>query len=286
MATVTNEQLDAYLDFAVKKALEVGKIIEEAFYKDKEVEEKGTADLVTQTDKQVENILKESFQNQYPEHKFLGEESYDSETGYNLTNDPTWIIDPIDGTTNFVHKFPFTAVSIGLAVNRQPVVGVVYNPILKELFKARKGGGAFLNDKKIHTSGATAVSQSVISTNFGYDRGQEGITFMMGNLQSLLTHQVQSLRSGGSAACEMTNVALGRIDLYYEYGIHPWDVAASILIIEEAGGIVVDPIDGSHPVDLEVRRVAASCSKELASTVVQLLSGVKVPEKYAKLKRK
>eukprot|EP01097_Dermamoeba_algensis_P008926 TRINITY_DN613_c0_g1_i6.p1 TRINITY_DN613_c0_g1~~TRINITY_DN613_c0_g1_i6.p1 ORF type:complete len:229 (-),score=51.82 TRINITY_DN613_c0_g1_i6:53-739(-) len=212
-----------------------------------------------------------------------GEESYKG-GDYNLSNKPTWIVDPIDGTTNFVHRYPFVAVSIALSINKVIVVGVVYNPILHELFQAYKGGGAYLNDQPIQVSSNTTIPRSVVTTNFGYDRTEEGIAFMTSCLTSLLSKQIQSLRSGGSAACEMTSVACGRLDLYYEWGIHPWDIAAAALIITEAGGVVLDPHDGQE-VDIETRRVLCG-NASLAQHVVSALASVKIPEKWSQLKRK
>lgn len=188
----------------------------------------------------MESFIIGSIKTAYPTHQVLAEESFDGEF-YNLTDAPTWIIDPVDGTTNFVHRFlflslltnifryPFVAVCIGLAINKIPVVGVVFNPIINELYHAVKGQGAFLNGERIHVSDVKRIDQSVIATNIGYDRTVEGIDFITGNVKNLMAENVRSIRAGGTSAVDMCSVACGRLDAYYEVGIHPWDIAAGKL---------------------------------------------------------
>eukprot|EP01117_Protostelium_nocturnum_P017882 TRINITY_DN7360_c0_g1_i2.p1 TRINITY_DN7360_c0_g1~~TRINITY_DN7360_c0_g1_i2.p1 ORF type:complete len:237 (+),score=64.68 TRINITY_DN7360_c0_g1_i2:213-923(+) len=221
----------------------------------------------------------------FPKHKFLAEESFSpqhqSKSGsiYNFSDEPTWIIDPVDGTTNFVHGYPWVCVSIGFAVKKEVVVGVVVNPILKETFHAMKGGGAFLNGKRINVSNAKELSQSVVSTNFGYDRTEEGADFMLGNIRTLLMENVQSTRSEGSAAVALCSVALGRLDAFYEFGIHPWDIAAGVLIVKEAGGVAIDPLNGGS-LHLESRRILVS-NPHVGEKIALLLQRTPVPSKYA-----
>jgi len=160
MQSQSQSQYDSYLNTAKEFALEAGKMIEEAFitvkvikHKEGYVDQQSSVDLVTETDTKVEKFLIENISKRYPDHMFLAEESYKGGR-YEFTEKPTWIIDPIDGTTNFVHRYPFVCVSIALAINKIVVVGVVHNPILKETFSAVTGKGAFLNNKQIYVSDA------------------------------------------------------------------------------------------------------------------------------------
>jgi len=246
--------MERELSLCISVAKSCGQMIRDAFYSDdKEIQHKGLVDLVTQTDKAVEKFAIETIRKEFPQHEFLAEESFDG-TKYGLTEAPTWIIDPIDGTTNFVHKQPFLCISIALCVNMKIMIGCCYNPIQEELFHAVRGQGAYLNGKKIHVADAKQLHHAVVATNVGYDRSPEGIQFMTSNIKNLLEHNIQSLRCGGTAAMEICSVACGRFDVFYEFGIHPWDIAAGILMVEEAGGSVVDPITGG-PLSLGSRRV-------------------------------
>mmetsp|Transcript_14489 Transcript_14489/g.41150 ORF Transcript_14489/g.41150 Transcript_14489/m.41150 type:complete len:282 (+) Transcript_14489:99-944(+) len=244
--------VDTYHNRAKELALQAGAIVEKAYHdRSMNVEFKGAVDLVTSVDKEVEALLITSLRESFPECEFLAEESAD--VGYTLTDKPTWVIDPVDGTTNFVHKFPFVCVSIALCVELEVVCGVVYNPILKEMFEARRGKGALLNGKPIKVAPCESLQQAVVATNVGYDRTEEGIQFMNENMAAILRQNVRSMRSLGSSACELCSVACGRLDGFYEYGIHPWDIAAAALILEEAGGQARDP--SGDPLDLLSRRV-------------------------------
>jgi len=268
-----------YLDKAIEVAKVAGEMIKKAFYSEKIVESKGVADIVTETDKKVEEFIFTTLGSSFPSHKFLGEETHSSSksSGYNWGNEPTWIVDPIDGTTNFVARLPFVCVSIGLAIQKKVVLGVIYNPILEELFWAMRGSGAFLNGKLIHVSTVTNMESAVIATNVGYDRTPQGIAFMLSNLKNLLDEKVRSIRMGGSAAMDMAGVACGRLECFYECGVHPWDIAAASVIVEEAGGIVLDPF--GEAVDLESRRVLTG-HKDFLPLVIKVLEKTPIPEKY------
>jgi len=276
---------ESFRALALRLALDGGQRIRNVFHKDpsadgNSIQFKGLIDLVTQTDKEVEEHIISEIKKEYPTHKFLAEESYDGHN-YNFTDDPTWIIDPIDGTTNFVHRYPLCCVSIGFAINKRVVVGVVYNPILDEMYEAVTGKGAFMNGKRIRVSGAQKIHECIAATNVGYDRTPEGIDFMLSNVRVLLENNVQSLRSQGTSAIDLCAVAVGRIDTFYEYGIHPWDIAAAMLIVLEAGGVVLDPITG-EPVHLEARRVLVGNST-IAQQMLGLLRKTKVPSKHRRL---
>lgn len=180
-------------------------------------------------------------------------------------------MDPIDGTTNFVHRFPFSCVSIGLAINKKVVVGVVYNPMMGEMFTAVKGQGAKLNGEAIHVSTNTDMKQALVATGFPYQRDDKMLDHVLGNVKKVL-QACRAVRRAGSAALDMCYVARGVFDLYYEAGVHAWDVAAGCLIVEEAGGYVMDMYD--TPFSLGLRRVA--CGNE--KLVRELNAMLKRPE--------
>jgi len=232
---------EEYFEFALSLAKKAGDKIRVAFYAPKEVTFKDTIDLVTKTDKEVEEMLVSDIKNRFPGHLFVAEETVsDGNATEVLTDAPTWLIDPIDGTTNFVHKFPFCAVSIGLAIKQQVVVGIVYNPVLEDLFTAVRGQGAKRNGKPINVSQTDNLKHCLIATGFPYDRSQsQRIT----NQLKVVLENVRDIRRAGSAALDMCFVASGVLEAYYEEGIHAWDIAAGGLILEEAGG-VVGSLDG------------------------------------------
>jgi len=260
------ESYDDYLDFAISLAKRAGEKIKPAFHAPKEISFKDTIDLVTKTDKEVELMIITEIKNRYPGHLFVAEENVsEGKAEEVLTDAPTWLIDPIDGTTNFVHKFPYCSVSIGFAVNKKVVVGVVYNPILDDLFTAALGKGAKRNGKPIFVSTTDNLKHSLISTGFPYDRSQtERVT---NRLRVVLEH-VRDVRRAGSAALDLCFVAAGVFEAYYEESIHAWDIAAGCLILEEAGGVVAS-LDGS-PFNLCHRQVLAT-NKAIHTSFKELL---------------
>jgi len=235
---------------------------------DSNIHHKGRVDLVTDTDRKVEEYIIKTLAARFPTSRFLAEESSDSQSEV-LSDEPTWVIDPIDGTTNFVHKFPVFCVSIALAMSGKVVVGVVYNPLLNELFTATLGGGSFLNGTPIHVAHADSLDKAVIATNVGVDRTPEGAEFLTKNIKNLLLNNVRSIRCSGSSAWEMSSVASGRLDAFYEKGIHSWDIAAASLIVTEAGGMVAG-MDGT-PLDLANRQVLCG-NKTLVPIIAHVLS--------------
>ncbi|KAL3625021.1 vacuolar transporter chaperone [Castilleja foliolosa] len=248
--------LEDFLAKAVDAAKAAGQIIRKGFYETKRVEHKGLVDLVTETDKKCEELIFEFLKQHFPDHKFIGEETTAACGPTKLTNQPTWIVDPLDGTTNFVHGYPFVCVSIGLTIERVPTVGVVYNPIMDELFTAIRGKGAFLNGKPIKTSSQTELVKSLLAAEVGTNREKSNLDDSTDRINRLLL-KVRSLRIGGSCALDLCGVACGRIDLFYEIGFGgPWDVAAGVVIVHEAGGLVFDP--SGKDFDITSQRVAAS----------------------------
>jgi len=233
--------LEEYFEFALSLSKRAGEIIKIAFHAPKEVTFKDTIDLVTKTDKEVEVMLMNEIHQRFPDHLFIAEETVSDGHGSEvLTDAPTWLIDPIDGTTNFVHKFPFCCVSIGLAIKQQVVVGIVYNPVLEDMFTAILGQGAKRNGKPIVVSETDNLKHCLIATGFPYDRSQSQ---RVANRLKVVLEHVRDVRRAGSAALDMCFVAAGILEAYYEEGIHAWDVAAGGLILEEAGGII-GSIDG------------------------------------------
>ena len=224
-----------YMEFIIKLAGEAGEIIEKKFHTKVKVSVKKRQDLVTNVDKEVEQFVIKSIKKSFPDHEILAEESGTLQK----TSEYRWIIDPIDGTTNFVHGLHFVAVSIGLEYKGEVVAGVVYNPIMKELFSAEKGRGACLNGKKINVSQTRTLKASLLATGFHPQYKDHNF-----NNFEKFTALSRGVRRCGSATLDLCYVAWGIFDGYWEYGLFPWDMAAGGLIVKEAGGKVTNT-DGS-----------------------------------------
>lgn len=268
-----DNEFEEYYNFALTLAAEGGKVARTAL-KQKEnlaFEEKScSSDVVTKTDLEVEKLLFDQIRKVYPSHCLIGEESASSsESACKLTASPTWIIDPIDGTSNFVHGFPFVAISIGLWVDRKPAVGVIYNIMLDQLYAACRGQGATMNGEKIHSSGQTELNKAFILCEWGSERIIEWVSTIRDNLFALATppNQCHGLRSLGSSALNICMVASGCADTYVETGLHCWDMAAGVLIAEEAGAVCMD-IEGGE-LDLMSRRLLCSSTPLLAKEIIK-----------------
>jgi myo-inositol-1(or 4)-monophosphatase len=266
---VNLNEIYQYLMLMVPQA---GNMLREAFYKDKKTASKegNYADLVTKTDVQIQNTIINCLKDKYKDHKFIGEES--TEQGkVQLTNDPIWVIDPIDGTTNFVHGLPQCCISVAFFLNREVKIGVVFNPITDHVFSAIKGQGAYLNGRTIYGSGVTGLNVSQIATEFGSSRELSHLQLKTDNMLNIIG-KVHSIRSIGSTALDICYVALGSCDAFFTYGIHIWDVAASVLIAREAGCVVLDP-NGTEFNFLN-RRILVAASTDLARQIVPLLTPI------------
>ncbi len=195
---------------------------------------KGKANLVTQADIASQKIILDLIRKHFPAHDYLAEENGVKKTG----SDYVWVIDPIDGTTNFAHTFPQSGISIALFYKNEPVLGGVTNPATGETFLAQKGKGATLNGKKIHVSATPKMEQSLLVTGFPYDRFTR-LPALLERFGAFLNacHDVRRL---GSAALDLCWLAAGRLDGYWEDNLNPWDVAAGVLVLQEAGGKVTD----------------------------------------------
>ena len=224
-------------------------------------------DWVTETDKAVEEYLIGSIRKAFPTHKFVGEET--DETHNELTDDPTWIIDPIDGTTNFVHGIPMCCTSVALAINKKVMIGIVYNPIQEELFTSIRGRGSYMNGKKIHVSHTTEINKAIIGTNPGYHREQEIVETWFYNLNELMKRGVAGIKMLGNAAMDCCYVACGRTDCFFEKFLCVWDYAAATLIVEEAGGCV-RTLDNINPLLLN-RKLIIIGNESIANQLFDLL---------------
>ncbi|XP_072318281.1 inositol monophosphatase 1 isoform X2 [Eucyclogobius newberryi] len=272
------------MDHAVAVARKSGEMIRAAVQNQDRsslVQTKSSAvDLVTETDQKVEQLIIQSVKRKFPTHRFIGEESVSSGEPCVLSLDPTWIIDPIDGTTNFVHGFPFVGVCIGFAVNQQVEWGVVYSAIEDKMYTGRKGRGAFCDGRPLQVSTQTDVHKVIVATEFGSDRNPDVVDKIFRSLRKVLTLPVHGVRGAGSAALNMCSVALGSVELYYETGIHVWDVAAASVIVTEAGGVLLDTTGGA--VDLMSRRIVAANNKTIATRIIEQLE-VYSPERDDRL---
>ncbi|CAM4502636.1 inositol monophosphatase 1 [Caretta caretta] len=258
------------MDYAVALARKAGEVVREALKEEISIMVKSSpADLVTVTDQKVEKMIISSIKEKYPSHSFIGEESVAAGEGSTLTDNPTWIIDPIDGTTNFVHRFPFVAVSIGFVVNKKIEFGVVYSCVEDKMYTGRKGKGAFCNGQKLQVSGQEDITKSLLVTEMGSNREPETLKVVLSNMERLLSIPVHGIRAVGTAAVNMCLVATGGADAYYEMGIHCWDMAGAGIIITEAGGVLLDVSGG--PFDLMSRRIIAASSRAIGERIAKAL---------------
>ncbi|MCP6758897.1 MAG: inositol monophosphatase [Fischerella sp. CENA71] len=248
---MTNLQI--FLDIATETALAAGAVLQGYLGKVEDaITEKGRpGDLVTVADKASEEVILQALGRHFPNHAILTEES--GKLG-NQNNEFLWAIDPLDGTTNFAHQYPFFAVSIGLLINGVPQVGVIYDPFHDELFRAAQNMGATRNRSPIQVSDTSELSKSLLVTGFAYDRRETSDN----NYAEFchLTHLTQGVRRSGSASLDLAHVACGRLDGYWERGLSPWDIAAGIIIVREAGGKVT--AYDRTPVKIESGRILAT----------------------------
>jgi myo-inositol-1(or 4)-monophosphatase len=219
----------------IRIAKEAGKLVREGYRKREEVHHKGVVDLVTPYDLRTEKYLIETLGEAFPEYTLVGEESY--EGSYELER--AIYIDPIDGTTNFVHGIPHLAISLGLWESGVPRLAVVYNPILDELFRAERGAGAWLGDERLRIGADTGLQNALIATGFPYAKVRRGPEYrwVVRAFETLLP-QIQDFRRLGAAALDLAYLARSIFAGFYEIDLKPWDVAAGILLVEEAGGTV------------------------------------------------
>ena len=249
-------------------AREAGTLLMRHFAHHVTIEYKGEVDLVTEADRASEKLIVERLRARWPEHGIVAEEGTRSETGAEYR----WYVDPLDGTTNFAHGYPVFCVSIALArQDGQLEVGVLYDPTRDEMFAAARGGGAKLNGRPIHVSRTASLAQSLLGTGFPSHKRHKNPNIYFYHQITLRSHGV---RRAGSAALDLANVASGRYDGFWEFNLNPWDTAAGVLLVQEAGGNVTR-FDGS-PFRLDSREVLASnglIHQELIAQFAEIFAG-------------
>ncbi|HEY2988968.1 MAG TPA: inositol monophosphatase family protein, partial [Candidatus Binatia bacterium] len=229
----TKKATEKFLSVAWRAARLAGGLIGENWQRAKEVHYKSTINLVTATDRQAEAKIVDLLLKNFPDHSILAEEEtaiVSPDSAYR------WIIDPLDGTTNFAHSYPQFAVSIALEHEGEVVLGVVYDPLREEGFSAIKGEGALLNGESIKTSEIAELDKSLLATGFPYDH-RENVDFYLNFFRAFMKRS-QGIRRAGAAALDLCYLACGRLDGFWELKLNPWDTAAGILIVREAGGTV------------------------------------------------
>ncbi len=228
------------LNIAIRAARKAGDTISRAVDRTDrlKITVKDQNDFVSEIDKKAEAQIIDVIKKAYPDHAILAEES-----GSHSGDDYLWIIDPLDGTTNFIHGFPQFSVSIALQYKGRLEVAVIYDPMRHELFTATRGGGAQMNDRRIRVSGHRNLSGSLLGTGFPY-KNFSRLDSYLGMLKSFIS-QTSGIRRPGSAALDLAYVAAGRLDGFWEMGLKPWDIAAGVLIVQEAGGLITD-LNGGH----------------------------------------
>ena len=223
------------LEVAIEAALRAGKRLLASYGKLKrsDIKTKSKNDFVTKIDGQAENIIISTIRKHFPDHGILGEE-----TGHSLGKGTQWIIDPLDGTSNYIHQIPMFSISIGVIENNQLKAGAIYDPIHRELFTAEKGKGAFLNQRKIHVTTVPLLADALMTTGIPF-RARDRFDEYMASFRAISLGSV-GLRRAGSAALDLAYVACGRFDGFWELDLSPWDITAGALLVQEAGGKITD----------------------------------------------
>jgi len=232
------------LSFAVQTARDAGRVLVDRLGRALQISNKGDIDLVTEADLAAEKLIIERIRSHYPRHAILAEESglSDGITVVPGKSEWKWIVDPLDGTTNYAHGYPCFCVSIALERAGRIEIGVIYDPLRDEMFAAERGRGATLNERGISVSSVADLNSAMVCTGFPYDV-RERPNFA--RHFATFTMEAQAVRRDGSAALDLASVACGRFDGFWEDGLNPWDIAAGVLLIEEAGGRVTDFAGGT-----------------------------------------
>ena len=268
------DDLQRFLDVATEAASAGGAVLQHYWGNLSNVQQKGRpGDLVTEADKAAEKEVLAVLKLHLPSHAILAEES--GSIGQQ-TDGLLWAVDPLDGTTNYTHQYPFCGCSVGLLIDGKPAVGAIFDPVHDALFRAAKGLGATCNREPISVSGTDSLADSLLVTGFGYDR-RETIDNNYAEFCHL-THLTQGVRRGGAASMDLAYVACGRLEGYWERGLSPWDVAAGVILVEEAGGQVT-AYDQS-PFEIGSGRILATNGK-IHSELSTALVSVKPLERFA-----
>jgi len=221
-------------DFSRHLARKAGKLLADRFTRQNPVYYKGTIDLVTEADRMSEEMILSEIGRRFPDHGVLSEESKEK----NGRTAMRWIVDPLDGTTNYAHGFPFFCVSIALEKDGMVILGVVYDPLRDDLFEASLGGGSRLNGKKLRVSSVDDLSRGLLATGFPYDIRKSPDNNL--NFFNVMAKKAQAIRRAGAAALDLAYLAAGRFDGFWELKLKPWDTAAGSLLVTEAGGVLSD----------------------------------------------
>lgn len=234
--------MPGYLETAAGAALAAGRMQKERLAAEHSIEYKGETNLVTEVDRACEDLIVGTLKRAFPSHDIMAEENIYEQSGSRFK----WVIDPLDGTTNYAHGFPWFCVSIALEADGEIVLGVIYQPMTDELFTAEKGKGAFLNGAAIRVSQRQPLKKCLLATGFPYDRTLEGEN----NFENFVNFQIaaRGVRRAGAAALDLAYVAAGRLDGFWEACLKPWDTAAGRLLVEEAGGRVTNFAGGSYSI--------------------------------------
>lgn len=264
-------------------AREAGALLKDFFSRHIGFEYKGDVDLVTEADRSSEKLITARIREQFPDHDILGEEGARRETGSAFR----WYVDPLDGTTNFAHRFPVFCVSIGLEHKGDLIAGVIYDPTRDECFAAEQGSGAFLNGARMSVSKTRHLSESLLATGFPSHKRHKNPNIHFYHQVTLRSHGV---RRAGSASLDLANVASGRVDGFWEFNLNPWDTAAGVVLVREAGGTVTR-YDGS-PFNIDSRETLASngiIHEELRSLMQDIFAGrnlepLPTPQEYARMR--
>jgi myo-inositol-1(or 4)-monophosphatase len=242
----------SHLETAAEIAREAGSLLMGFHRRGVAFELKGSFDLVTEADRASEKLVVERLSSHFPSHSIVAEEGSGSERG----SEYRWYVDPLDGTTNFAHGFPMFNVTLALERSGQLVAGVIFDPLRDEMFAAERGGGAYCNNRRIHVSRAPILEESLMATGFPSFKRHLNINVHFFHQVAMVTHGV---RRGGSAALDLAYTACGRLDGFWEFGLNAWDMAAGILLVEEAGGRCSDMKGG--PAELRGKHLLATNGK-------------------------
>lgn len=257
--------MESFKTLAIRTAKKAGRILQGHLGRVKKVDYKGAVNLVTEMDLLSEKVIVAEIRKLYPKHSILAEEK----TQRQEDSPYRWVIDPLDGTTNYAHGYPIFCVSIGLEKDGEVILGVVYDPSRNELFEGEKGKGAHLNGRRIHVSPTHNLSQSLLATGFPYDLRESPVN-NFDHFQNFATRS-HAVRRAGSAALDLCYVSAGRFDGFWEMKLGPWDLAAGSLIVREAGGKVTD-FQG-NPIHLDGKHVLASNGKIHGEMIKALRTG-------------
>jgi myo-inositol-1(or 4)-monophosphatase len=261
------EDLLPFLSYVTEDA---GKVLLSYYNKDFRIDRKdpfeGSIDIVTDADRASETLILEAIRREFPHHDILAEETPTDRSG----SPWLWIVDPLDGTINFAHGFPVFSISIAVMEHGRLLAGMVYDPLRRDSFFAARDAGAFFNDKRIHVSRADRLDRSLVGTGFPYDRAVSPENNVAEFCQ--VVTRVQGVRRAGSAALDLAYVAAGRLDGFWELKLKPWDMAAGMLLVEEAGGRVTDRT--GQPTDVYTNAIVAT-NGHIHDTLLGVLSGAR-----------